>query len=852
MGYTAGTLDLSILGASNSAVASIDKTVKSLNSLSRAINKINNTQFVLAGQKLEVLFNKIAQATNSINIQNLDRLAIAAKSLNSISKLSSLGKTDWSKVSAGFTQLAISITPFIDKIKEAEASLTALYGVIQKVPTNKMQDLSSMLSGGGILGKVGGFLWSGVEFLGKTAWNVGTGLLKGAISLFKKPIDSFGKLLKISTWTGAIYAAKRIGSAVANIAKNGADFSETLNLWQVSMGEDLIPQATEFVNKLNEAYGISKKTLMNSQAIFKNMLGSLGELTSEQAYALSEGITQMALDYASLYNVKFEDAMTKFQAALAGQVRPIRSVSGYDITENTLFQLYQTLGGTKTMRQLSRTEKQLLAIYAVFEQMDRSGAIGDLNRTINSFANQSRVFADAWSDVKTYAGIAFTSILENLQVMPYINAGLIFLARLFEGIGTSMKTGLGDSAGVFGETEGAIEDTTEAVEELQSALLDFDKFRSLDNGLSANNNVLGIDQTIIDAMTRYDGILEGASLEARKLADSWLESIGWLENGELKIKSWQDLVDDLKSKVENINWLALVSDLSNKLQEQINKISERVLGLNWEQLGKDVAQILESFNVGNTIISSLDLTGNLLQGLVDAFNSFISTEEWDKFKTDFTNAMSELVDIINETLQTINWTLIKDDLKEFFESPEFKELANTVGDIIGGAIGDALVKLLNGTLKFIAALIMELFISPIVLLVEALVNGVLGFVNLIPGLNIENVSWHSEYEKWYDDWLHKNIYGFASGGLPDKGSMFVAGEAGAEMVYNMPSGQSGVANIAQIAQATYSGTIKALNDWWGGSEAKGDIPQLKEANPTGMYQAVTGVARQYGKGWSKM
>lgn len=72
------------------------------------------------------------------------------------------------------------------------------------------------------------------------------------------------------------------------------------------------------------------------------------------------------------------------------------------------------------------------------------------------------------------------------------------------------------------------------------------------------------------------------------------------------------------------------------------------------------------------------------------------------------------------------------------------------------------------------------------------------------------------------------------------------------MVYNMPNGQSGVANVQQIAQATYSGTMRALNDWWGGSQAKGDIPQLKEANATGMYQAVTGVAKSQGKVWANV
>lgn len=45
------------------------------------------------------------------------------------------------------------------------------------------------------------------------------------------------------------------------------------------------------------------------------------------------------------------------------------------------------------------------------------------------------------------------------------------------------------------------------------------------------------------------------------------------------------------------------------------------------------------------------------------------------------------------------------------------------------------------------------------------------------------------------------VAGYAEGGLPQKGSLFVAGEAGAEFVTKMPSGQTGVTNIAQFKQA---------------------------------------------------
>lgn len=42
---------------------------------------------------------------------------------------------------------------------------------------------------------------------------------------------------------------------------------------------------------------------------------------------------------------------------------------------------------------------------------------------------------------------------------------------------------------------------------------------------------------------------------------------------------------------------------------------------------------------------------------------------------------------------------------------------------------------------------------------------------------------------------------YANGGLVDRGSLFVAGEAGAELVTQMPSGQTGVTNISQFKQA---------------------------------------------------
>lgn len=80
----------------------------------------------------------------------------------------------------------------------------------------------------------------------------------------------------------------------------------------------------------------------------------------------------------------------------------------------------------------------------------------------------------------------------------------------------------------------------------------------------------------------------------------------------------------------------------------------------------------------------------------------------------------------------------------------------------------------------------------------------------------------------------------------DSGSLFIAGEAGkTEMVYTGDNGKTNVANVQQMGQAVYIGTLQALKDF--GVARSADIPQLREATDTGIYQAAERGARKVGK-----
>lgn len=713
----------------------------------------------------------------------------------------------------------------------------------------------------------------------------------------KTPKTTKNTFLDVAKWAFVIRSATRLGRVMANVVQMGADYGETLNLWQVAMN-DYTERATVFVNKMNEAYGISEKTLMNAQATFKNMLGSLGGLSDEMAYQLSESVTRMAIDYASLYNVGIEEAMTKFQAALAGQVRPIRSVSGYDITENTLYQLYQSIGGTKTVRQLSQTDKRLLDIYAIFNQMSASGAINDMERTIGSFANQSRVMAESFDEVQSYLGLIVTNGIETLGIMQGINAVLAFTGEFLKGIANVMGAVKGQGSGVFDDTTKGAEDASKAIDEVQGKLLGFDKIRSLSSQEEGGTDV-AIDEALANAMADYNSALGDSTLGTKEIARGWLENIGLIYDAETATYSASEEFEGLYDVIKIVS-SALVGVLA-------------VLG------GKGILAIVGKLSakfsgLGSAMKSAFSLKNLGIMALVGALYYMYTTNE--DFRDSVNNLITVLGDALGTILEPIAGLII-------IIAPILADILTVVAEILTPIIDIVanVIKFLDetGALKAVLIVITTLFAlwttliiaqnhawlaSPITWIIAAIIAAVailgvvissiiknfdsikeaiqnvfraignffanigiaianifIGIVNFcIDVLNtlLKPLDWvieklggkGLEIPHWEAKVSYDPIPEFANGGLPDKGSMFVAGEAGAEMVYNMPSGQSGVANIQQIAQATYSGTMQALNDWWGGSHARGDIPQLQEASATGMYQAVTGVARSYGERWN--
>ena len=387
----------------------------------------------------------------------------------------------------------------------------------------------------------------------------------------KQTIDKLGKTTGIQTITkhatnaksafskmfdfGKIYAfwnvTKRIRDGIKQMINSAVAFIETTNKFEVSMG-DMEQKGYKFINKISEQFGLAREELMNYQSTYNNIMKSLPGITEKAAYSISESITKMAIDYASLYNVATEESMTKFQSALVGSVRPIRSESGYDITETTIGQKAAELGVETPVRQLNQMEKRLLRIIVLMDQMKKTGAMGDFARTIEQPANQLKILSNQLQELGVWLGNVFMGTLG--KILPYINGFVMALKEMakmlalfvgYENVG-SIADPLQDASDTTGNISSNLGGAVKKAKELKKTLMGFDVLNVIQtpkdsSGGGGGGADLGVDPKILKAMKEYDNLMEGVTMKATKIRDRIMEWLGFtkLVNEETGEVSWE-------------------------------------------------------------------------------------------------------------------------------------------------------------------------------------------------------------------------------------------------------------------------------------------------------------------------
>lgn len=722
-----------------------------------SINKFTNSLEKLANIDLSRIQTQFSNLTSTISVlaKESSSFQILAKGLNSVKNaLNKMTDLNFIDLQASFKGLEISITPFLNKLRQNEDILrnfaNALdMGKIMKqydvyvAKLNKIiaqqQKINTQID---LQKEKQALINARVETQHLRNIKLQQDIEKNNILLDKtkrknddivatlqKMSNHYGVIKKIISGTAKIgysfYMLQRISNLVGTIIKNASDFDEIFNKFAVAMRgswEDINGQvietydvAIEFVNELSKATGISRKLLMDYQSTFKNMLASINGLGEQTQYELSEALTRMAIDYASLFNVEIETAMEQFQSVLAGRKVSIRTTSGIDVTDNTLYeyykQIYAEMGqeAPKTVRQLTQLEKRLLSIYVIQEQMNNMGVEGDFSRTINQVANQLRIMKEQISEVATAIGNLF---IDRIKTALYYINGFLMALRTLIGTTDNLEKPENTTGGII-EIEEDANGATEAVESLTSALLGLDEINVL-SGTSSSGSLGGIDSNILNAInTDYSAGMEETKNKAVEIANEMLDWLGYTDGTYTNLNRIKAVITAIGSVIAAIGFITLLTTIISRLVTIISSLSN-VFSM--------VSMVGSGFTaLSAPILAIVAIITTLVALFVDLYNSN------EEFRSSIDNLIGTLVDtlspIVNDIVNTIGMMIsdfveifkpVWDSLKESFLKiyytlePFLSWLISEVLPFVVEALGNGITLALNVILK-LAELIITAF-----------------------------------------------------------------------------------------------------------------------------------------------
>jgi hypothetical protein len=418
--------------------------------------------------------------------------------------------------------------------------------------------------------------------------------------------------------------------------------------------------------------------------------------------------------------------------------------------------------------------------------------------------------AEAWQQIKSYAGILLTYSIRQSGIMVKINAVLIFVGETLKALAESMNAIEHFGGDVFeSTTEGAV-DAVKAIDEVKGKLLDFDKFRSLSS--NSEENPLGLDEKLLNALSNFNTILGDASMKARELADNFKTASGLFnDDGTFNKDRWDELVNKIETFAQILASI-VISNWLTKIAKGLTAIKLSSASLSNVLLTGAVFAFLkaiEAFREGDKVTGWLAIAiGVVLVGAFVALKYAVS-DFGLSWKTIFLGITPHILGMVGGIAVLI---------------AGIASLANAWGDMAGwhkavtviGAVGAAILGVWVAIKAFETSLPVALGMG------AALAGGVMLL--------------SSQFKT--------NVKDYANGGTVDKGTLFRAGEAGTEVVSNT-NGTTEVTNVKQMEQAFYNALVRY------GSSNNGKIEITLNLDGEKVYKNTTEHAKQHGYAWSK-
>ncbi len=304
------------------------------------------------------------------------------------------------------------------------------------------------------------------------------------------------------------------------------DYVESLNLFNVAMG-DATEKALDYAMTVERVMGINSGDWMNYQGSFNQIFEGYG-LDPDQANQMSQQLTQLTYDLSSLWNVDTDTAFQKIQSGMSGQIKGLK-VWGYNLSVASLRETALAHGIELSTAKMTESQKAVLRYITLMEASSNAhGDLARTILTpANSLRILKSQFEIMQRTVGQVVSVFAVKLIPVVQVM--IQWVTALAEKMAQAFGYELPeidyAGISAGAGYADDLANGLDESAKKAEKLKRSLLGIDEINKLsDNSSSSTATEYGggyaPDFGLDTADWGYDNFLAGAGYDTTELENT--------------------------------------------------------------------------------------------------------------------------------------------------------------------------------------------------------------------------------------------------------------------------------------------------------------------------------------------
>lgn len=197
---------------------------------------------------------------------------------------------------------------------------------------------------------------------------------------------SFDNLGKAVVAAFSISVIKNVGAELLGAA---SDLQEVQNVVDTTFKENA-EAINQFAETAQEKFGVSELAAKQYSSTIGAMFKSMG-LGQNEILEMSQGITGLAGDMASFYNMPHEQMFDKLRSGISGETEPLKQL-GINMSVANLEAFALSEGINKSFNSMTQAEQATLRYQYIMQAT--ADAQGDVAKTGGTYANQTRNLKD--------------------------------------------------------------------------------------------------------------------------------------------------------------------------------------------------------------------------------------------------------------------------------------------------------------------------------------------------------------------------------------------------------------------------------------------------------------------------